>query len=289
MDPSGENKAFAERVKQVDCAHLQPITCKITPRDSPQFNSLAETSFPYLAACARTMMGGANIPVECWKMIVIEALKTITLLDGLVVVELNGIRDTRDGHCFGSNPKWASKLCTFGEAAVVKKEKKSDKTTDRGITVVFVGYSLDRTNDCYRFWNPEKNSIIETCDAIFLNQMYFGRRDKTPMLEVEPEDEIVDAGDMLAKDEGSDSDDEPKPPVTKSVRFADTIDTKIEWASADKAPALGTTSGAQSVPSSASQPQTILRYQVESVFRPTCQARNQSGPTCHVPKWDFCG
>jgi hypothetical protein len=46
--------------------------------------------------------------------------------------------------------------------------------------------------------------------------MYFGRRDKTPiMLEVEPEDKIMDAGDMLAKDKGSDSND--KPPATKSV------------------------------------------------------------------------
>jgi hypothetical protein len=87
MDPSGDNKAFAERIKQVDCAHLQPITCEITPRDSPQFNSLAKIAFPYLAACARAMMGGANVPIECRKMIVIEALKTITLLnlDGLVV------------------------------------------------------------------------------------------------------------------------------------------------------------------------------------------------------------
>jgi hypothetical protein len=85
MDPSGENKAFAERIKQVDCAHLQPITCKITPRDSPQFNSFAETAFPYLAACAHAMMGGANVPIKCQKMIVIEALKTITLLNGLVV------------------------------------------------------------------------------------------------------------------------------------------------------------------------------------------------------------
>jgi hypothetical protein len=73
------------------------------------------------------------------------------------------------------------------------------------------------TVTCYRFWNPDKNSIIKTRDAIFLNQIYFGRKDQTPMLEVEPEDEIVDAGDMLAKDEGSDSDDKPEPHVTKSV------------------------------------------------------------------------
>ena len=145
----------------------------------------------------------------------------------------------------------------------------SEKATDRGITVVFVGYSLDRTSDCYRFWNPDKNSIIETCDAMFLNQMYFGRKDQTPMLEVEPEDEIVDAGDILAKDEGSDSDDEPDPPVTKTVTFADAIDTKVESTNADQAPALGTTSGAQSVPLSASQPQTILRSGRRSVIRPT--------------------
>jgi hypothetical protein len=71
MDPSGENKALTERVKQVDCAHLQPINCELSPRDSPQFNSLAKTAFPYLAACARAMMGGANIPVECRKQMVI--------------------------------------------------------------------------------------------------------------------------------------------------------------------------------------------------------------------------
>jgi hypothetical protein len=74
MDPSGEYKAFVEKVKQVDCAHLQPINCKLTPRDSPQFNSLAEMAFPYLVACARAIMGGANIiPVKCQKQISIEA------------------------------------------------------------------------------------------------------------------------------------------------------------------------------------------------------------------------
>ena len=132
MDPSGENKKFAERIKQVDCAHLQPLDCEITPRDSPQFNSLAETAFPHLAACARAMMGDANIPPKCRKMVVIEALKTCTMLDGLVVIELGGVRETRDVHCFGGNPKWAGELRTFGEAAVVK-EGKSDKSTDRGV------------------------------------------------------------------------------------------------------------------------------------------------------------
>jgi hypothetical protein len=120
---SGKNEAYAERIKQVDCAHLQPIDCEITPRDSPQFNSLAEMAFPYLAACACVMMGVANISVECRKQTVIEALKTITMLNGLVVIELGGKLNTCDGHCFGGNPKWASEVRTFGEAAVVKGKK----------------------------------------------------------------------------------------------------------------------------------------------------------------------
>jgi hypothetical protein len=41
--------------------------------------------------------------------------------------------------------------------------------------------------------------------------MYFNRKNQSPMLEVEPEDEIIDAGDLLARDEGSDSNDEPEP------------------------------------------------------------------------------
>jgi hypothetical protein len=122
-----------------------------------------------------------------------------------------------------------------------------------------MGYSTDHTSDCYHFWNPVKNGVIETCDAIFLYQMYFSRNDHTPMLQVEPEDEIVDAWDLLAKDEGSDSVDEWEPPMTKSVTFADAVDTTVKSASADKAPFSWPSTGAQSASLSASQPQTILK------------------------------
>jgi hypothetical protein len=88
--------------------------------------------------------------------------------------------------------------------------------------------------------------------------MYFGQTDQTPMLEVEPEDEIVDAGDLLAKDEGSDSDDKPEPPTAKSVTFAYAVDTTVKSTSADQASSRAST-GAQSVPLSTSQLQTVLR------------------------------
>ena len=49
VDPGGENIKLEKRLKNVDCAHLAPVKCELTARDTPQHNSLIEVSFPYLA------------------------------------------------------------------------------------------------------------------------------------------------------------------------------------------------------------------------------------------------
>jgi hypothetical protein len=64
MDPSGENKKLAAKLLKPDYFHLQPINVELTPRDSPQYNSQAETSFPFLAGMARAAMSHANI-LQC--------------------------------------------------------------------------------------------------------------------------------------------------------------------------------------------------------------------------------
>ena len=53
------------------------------------------------------------------------------------------------------------------------KEGKDGKTGDRGVTVMFVGYSTNRTRDTYRFWKEATNCVIETRDAIWFNRVYF--------------------------------------------------------------------------------------------------------------------
>jgi hypothetical protein len=112
---------------------------------------------------ARAAMSHANIPREICPKIAVEILSTVTLLDGLSVVDYHGTLTTQDIIIYGENPRWAA----------VVKEGKDGKTGDRGITVMFVGYTLDRTQDTYRFYNKTTNCIIVSRDAIWLNKMYF--------------------------------------------------------------------------------------------------------------------
>jgi hypothetical protein len=172
MDPSGENQKLAAKLLEPEYFHLQPINVELTPRDSPQYNSQAETAFPYLAGMARSAMSHANIPREIHLKIAVEILSTITLLDGLSVVDYHDNLTTRDIIIYGENPRWANNLHVIGEAAVVK-DGKDGKTGDRGITVMFVGYTPDRTRDTYRFYNETTNRVIVSRDAIWLNKMYF--------------------------------------------------------------------------------------------------------------------
>jgi hypothetical protein len=71
-------------------------------------------------------------------------------------------------------PKWAnpSLIRTFGEAGVVRRGK-DGKLGDRGLPMVFVGYSDNHSWDCYRMWNPKTNKITETRDVIWLHRMYY--------------------------------------------------------------------------------------------------------------------
>ena len=55
--------------------------------------------------------------------VVIEAIKCATQLDGLLIVEIKGVSQTRDKHVYGKLPKWSKNLRTFGEAGVVKDGK----------------------------------------------------------------------------------------------------------------------------------------------------------------------
>ena len=67
---------------------------EFTPRDSPQYNSAAETAFPYLAGKARSMMLAANVPIVERGKVAIEAIKNATQLDGLHVVTIKDVTQT---------------------------------------------------------------------------------------------------------------------------------------------------------------------------------------------------
>ena len=118
----------------------------------------------------------ANLPKNVRYLLYKEACKTATMLDGLVVVEIDGIKKTRYEYFFGKNPKFAGHLIFFGEAGTVKtKTKTTPKLDDRGVQCMLVGYAIDHDGDVYRMWNPKTKLIHESRDVIWLNRMYYRR------------------------------------------------------------------------------------------------------------------
>ena len=133
-----------------------------------------------------------------------EAFKTATLLDGLTVLELNGVDATRFVHWGGENPEFAKYLRVWGEAGTVKtKTKTTPKLFDRGVHCMMVGYALNHAGDTYRMWDMKTNRVHETRDVIWLKRMYFEKEEEAQDVVIEPDVgvdpkevvEIVEAGE----------------------------------------------------------------------------------------------
>ena len=75
-------------------------------------------------------MGAANIPSNVRGKVVIETIKCDAQLDGLSIVEIKGVSQTRDKHVYGKLPKWSKNLRTFGEAGVAKDGKDGKQEID---------------------------------------------------------------------------------------------------------------------------------------------------------------
>jgi hypothetical protein len=136
----------------------------------------------------------ANLPNNVRYFLFKEAFKTATMLDGLVVVDIDGIKKTRYEHFFGKNPKFAGHLRFFGEAGTVKtKTKKTPKLDDRGVPCMLVGYEIDHDGDVYRMWKPKTKLIHESRDVIWLNCMYYRRERPDTEIIASTNDEVPTA------------------------------------------------------------------------------------------------
>ena len=111
LDNAGENVKLKERCESSDWK--LDIKFEFTARDTPQQNSLAEVSFATIANRGRALMWQANIPYEIRFRIWSEAMKTATLLDGLIPIEINGVVKSKYEHWAGKNPTFANKLRTW--------------------------------------------------------------------------------------------------------------------------------------------------------------------------------
>jgi hypothetical protein len=110
MERAGENKMLKTRSDLSDWK--LNLKFKITAPNTRQQNHLVELGFATLANRGRAMMNQANLPLNVCYKVFKEAFTTVTYLDGLMLVKVQGKDATRYIHFFGANPKFADHLRT---------------------------------------------------------------------------------------------------------------------------------------------------------------------------------
>ena len=90
---------------------------------------------------------------------------TATNLNNLMPVTIGDVTKTCWEHAGYKVPAWTKNLLTFGGAGIVKDYKKG-KVLDRGIIMMFVGYSEDHTVNVFQMYCPETSRILQTRDVM---------------------------------------------------------------------------------------------------------------------------
>jgi hypothetical protein len=95
----------------------------------------------------------------------------------LVIVDLNGKRDSQYDCFYGANPPWTKFLKNWGEAGTLKtKTATTPKLADRGVKYMMVGYAENHNAEVYWMWNPITSKVHVIRDIIWLNQMMFTKK-----------------------------------------------------------------------------------------------------------------
>ena len=160
---------------------------------------MAEVPFYALANKARAAMHQANLPMEMRFRLFGEIFTTITLLDGLTIIEVDGLKKSRYEHIFKKKPKFVKYLHTIGEAGTVKiTSDTTPKLQDHGIHCIFVGYALNHPEGCYRMYDPVTHRVRQSRDVVWLHRMFYEKHNNNTELNTKN----VSVGNWLNNGEG---------------------------------------------------------------------------------------
>jgi hypothetical protein len=171
-DNAGENIRLVETAKGK--VWKLDLESEFMAHRNPQQNSHDETSFTVIAALARSMILAAQILGDKRFKLWPEAAVTATFFNNLVPVTIGEVPQTHWEHSRYQLPSWAKNLCIFGEAGIVK-EGKTGKVLDRGLTMMFVGYSENHAENVFKMYSPEISRIVQTQDVIWMGQIFHTR------------------------------------------------------------------------------------------------------------------
>jgi hypothetical protein len=73
---------------------------------------------------------------------------------------------------YSTNFKWISNMRTFVEMAIIARNSDRSKLSDRGNTVMFMGYSNIHKKDVYQCMNIATKKTMFSRDFIWLNKTY---------------------------------------------------------------------------------------------------------------------
>ena len=181
MDNTGENIALEKRLRSESWKN--PVEIKYTARDTPQQNSLVEVAFYALSNKARAAMHHANLPMEMRFQLFGEIFTTITMLDGLTITEVDGLKQSQYKHVFKKKPKFVKYLHTIGEAGTVKiTNDTTPKLQDHGIHCIFVGYTENHPEICYQMYDPATHRVHQSHDMVWLHRMFHEKRNNNSEL-----------------------------------------------------------------------------------------------------------
>ena len=181
MNNDGEKIALEKRVKSESWKN--PVEIEYTARDTPQQNSLAEVAFYALANKAQVSMHHVNLPMEMQFRLLGENFTTIAMLDGLTIMDVDGLKQSWYKYVFKKKPKFVKYLCTIGEAGTVKiTTDATPKLQDRGIHCIFVGYALNHLEGCYRMYDPATHRVHQSRDLVWLNRMLYKKQNNNAEL-----------------------------------------------------------------------------------------------------------
>jgi hypothetical protein len=201
-DNAGENKSLEARLRS--SAWKMPLDFEYTPRNSPQYNHLAELKIHLMCNRARAMMIAANVPTKYRYRCFVLATDCAMMLDWLAIVEAGGVAKPRVEHFSGRIPAFAKHLRTWGEAGTVTTKTDTQPAgKDRGVTCLMAGYVSDSTGDTYNMYDPIRNILYRTRDIIWLKRPYFQPPDIPRADPYDLFDDIVPLESL-----GGDSDDE---------------------------------------------------------------------------------
>ena len=167
-DNAGENTKLKEECDRLNLG----VEFEFTAPNTPQQNGIVERKFATLYGRGRALLNKTGFNRSMRKGLWAEAARIATMLDSITVKP----GETKCPHelFFGSVPKWARYLRTFGEVGIVKSAASiQSKLDNKGRPCVFVGYPQHSpAGNVYRFFTIDKHSIIHSRDVKWMNQLW---------------------------------------------------------------------------------------------------------------------